>query len=94
MNQKKNESEFIYGNQLIELNFVFVGMSIPNKKFEATSTVEGHRPDISKTNLSKICSKCGKLDSTFKCSKCKNVYYCSKECQISHWAQHKIFCSK
>jgi len=26
------------------------------------------------------------------CSRCKLIYYCSKECQKSHWQVHKSFC--
>jgi hypothetical protein len=29
-----------------------------------------------------------------KCSKCLASYYCSKECQKSHWKEHKKVCSK
>jgi hypothetical protein len=27
-----------------------------------------------------------------KCSKCKRVHYCCRDCQISHWGQHKQEC--
>jgi hypothetical protein len=29
-----------------------------------------------------------------KCGICKSVYYCSKECQHSHWKIHKKICKK
>ena len=29
-----------------------------------------------------------------KCSKCKRVHYCSRDCQLSHWGQHKQECNK
>ncbi|KAL0490408.1 tdrd1 [Acrasis kona] len=54
-------------------------------------------PDmVKKTALSTICSYCGKQE-TFngelsRCSKCKNVYYCNKDCQLSHWKAHKKNC--
>jgi len=28
-----------------------------------------------------------------RCSACKKVYYCDKNCQKNHWAQHKFVCS-
>jgi len=27
-----------------------------------------------------------------RCTRCYSVYYCSRECQASHWMYHKIFC--
>lgn len=32
--------------------------------------------------------------STFRCSRCKIAKYCSKECQATHWENHKIHCTK
>ncbi|KAI9016885.1 hypothetical protein DFJ74DRAFT_678687 [Hyaloraphidium curvatum] len=49
--------------------------------------------------IMRVCSaKCGINSSdpgapTFRrCSRCKAVEYCSKECQRSHWAEHKKVC--
>ncbi|KIJ63584.1 hypothetical protein HYDPIDRAFT_113057 [Hydnomerulius pinastri MD-312] len=38
-----------------------------------------------------VCYVWKKLASS-KCSKCKMIYYCSKECQRSHWKTHKPTC--
>jgi hypothetical protein len=42
------------------------------------------------------CFKCGALESsTLKfrvCGRCKEVRYCSRECQVESWKEHKIFC--
>nr|XP_061808082.1 putative protein MSS51 homolog, mitochondrial [Nerophis lumbriciformis] len=47
----------------------------------------------------KFCTGCNKLPEhvgdggTLKrCVKCLNVYYCSKDCQVKNWPQHKKFC--
>jgi hypothetical protein len=29
-----------------------------------------------------------------RCSVCRVVYYCSKQCQVSHWPEHKKTCKK
>ncbi|KAG8216800.1 hypothetical protein J3R82DRAFT_7049 [Butyriboletus roseoflavus] len=39
-------------------------------------------------NKHDVCKKPGKL----ACSSCKLVSYCSKECQVAHWAIHKSDC--
>jgi hypothetical protein len=39
------------------------------------------------------CTVChSNKDGIFKCSKCKKTYYCSRECQIKDWKQHKQSC--
>jgi len=39
------------------------------------------------------CNACMKeLDNVLTCSRCKNATYCSKECQIKHWKEHKPRC--
>lgn len=38
------------------------------------------------------CMKCKKANSSSLCARCKNVKYCSRECQTSHWKAHKPFC--
>jgi hypothetical protein len=43
------------------------------------------------------CSNCAKAgDSLLECSKCHSVYYCCKECQVTHWRSggHKQFCNQ
>lgn len=45
------------------------------------------------------CSGCHRRaaadDEGFKCcSKCKLAYYCSKDCQVSHWKSHKANCKR
>jgi len=38
-----------------------------------------------------ICAQCGKLANS-RCSRCKSEWYCSKECQIKRWKEHKTVC--
>ena len=38
-----------------------------------------------------ICAQCGKLANS-RCSRCKSEWYCSKECQIKRWKEHKNVC--
>ena len=39
------------------------------------------------------CKKCTK--QAFKrCSKCRSVWYCSKECQVGDWPEHKVSCNR
>lgn len=45
----------------------------------------------------KICAGCDVSETTpgmFKfCARCKVVSYCGRDCQITHWSQHKKICS-
>lgn len=38
------------------------------------------------------CAKCSK-EAFKRCSKCKNVWYCSRECQVADWKEHKPKCA-
>jgi len=37
------------------------------------------------------CAACGE-PASHRCSKCKNEWYCSRECQLSRWKEHKKLC--
>lgn len=37
------------------------------------------------------CSACGKT-AIQRCSRCKNKWYCSRNCQVEDWDNHKINC--
>ena len=41
---------------------------------------------------SKICTYCKEDGGDFQCSKCKVSFYCSRDCQVADWKQHKIKC--
>lgn len=39
------------------------------------------------------CSACGRDSVGLRaCSRCRAVHYCSRECQVAHWPQHKRNC--
>lgn len=46
----------------------------------------------------RVCANCLRFQATgeerfYKCSNCRQVYYCSKDCQIRHWKKnHKTRC--
>ena len=48
--------------------------------------------------LERNCAACGVWDRTGtsyrRCSGCMEVYYCGKECQVTHWKAHKADCKK
>ena len=41
------------------------------------------------TNLCKVCKK----DATKRCVKCLDIWYCSKDCQVANWKEHKKYCN-
>jgi len=61
------------------------------------SYVELMQPQ-SETNL-RICRYCNKLEMSeegqnalMQCSRCRMAYYCSRECQVADWKDHKKSC--
>lgn len=46
----------------------------------------------------KKCFTCKKLETLElkmrNCSRCKKAHYCSKECQVKHWGEHKKVCQQ
>lgn len=52
-------------------------------------------------DIDRICRYCQKSDhsidfqkSLMQCSRCKFAYYCSRECQVKDWKNHKKICVK
>uniref|UniRef100_A0A182RD72 MYND-type domain-containing protein n=1 Tax=Anopheles funestus TaxID=62324 RepID=A0A182RD72_ANOFN len=41
----------------------------------------------------KVCGNCG-TSATKKCSRCLHVFYCSRDCQLQNWPDHKELCSQ
>jgi hypothetical protein len=52
-----------------------------------------NRENTSVLNLGTLCRVCNKLSSKC-CCRCKQAYYCSKECQMKDWLEHKKYCGK
>ena len=54
---------------------------------------KGSQKDMKKMGLGEACSNCGKCDeNNRRCAGCLKVCYCSKECQLANWVQHKVVC--
>eukprot|EP00163_Fabomonas_tropica_P027030 TRINITY_DN5114_c0_g1_i1.p1 TRINITY_DN5114_c0_g1~~TRINITY_DN5114_c0_g1_i1.p1 ORF type:complete len:619 (+),score=73.97 TRINITY_DN5114_c0_g1_i1:44-1858(+) len=51
-------------------------------------------PEATPGKKPRICAKCDKEGAKFVCSQCKQTYYCSQECQTSHWPTHYRQCVK
>ena len=43
---------------------------------------------------SKECFQCKKSVAKNRCSRCHIVRYCSKDCQVKHWPEHRLKCDK
>ena len=39
------------------------------------------------------CAKCGDEKASMVCSACGKVKYCSRECQLADWKNHKRACA-
>lgn len=65
------------------------------KKFIDMGLTSGN-PDEKYISRQRIeCAKCGKQDSKLLvCAKCKLFRYCSRECQVAHWKDHKGRCKE
>ena len=47
----------------------------------------------------RTCMRCGKMsfrvvEKIKRCNDCRTVRYCSRECQVAHWPEHKLECKK
>lgn len=51
-------------------------------------------PQVSLKSNVQVCANCKKPNPQKKCSACKQACYCSQECQVNHWAEHKKVCKK
>ena len=44
------------------------------------------------TSDSATCSSCGSSSASNLCSGCREAYFCSRDCQVAFWPQHKSYC--
>jgi ankyrin repeat protein len=67
--------------------------SSSNKTFTLMKVLADRLKEYLKPKKIELCYslKCSK-EGTKKCSRCHTVYYCSLECQKSHWKRHKLVC--
>lgn len=49
------------------------------------------RPTSKTTSVA--CARCTATEDLTPCSKCGSTFYCSRECQTTHWLRHKFDCS-
>lgn len=86
---------------LEKLNFKEIGLKQLNNHFKNADLKVEYELLSSAYNLDNVeyfmedptCGGCGKPASK-RCSKCKSEWYCSKECQVKRWKQHKEMCIK
>ena len=54
----------------------------------------GARHFMDNNRLCNTCKRRENVKHVKRCSRCKNVFYCSRECQVRDWPNHKPFCKK
>lgn len=55
---------------------------------------KGMQKDMKKMGLREVCNNCGKNDEkNQRCARCRKAYYCSIQCQRTHWVHHKVMCN-
>ena len=54
----------------------------------------GPVPPTEAVPLDDHCALCGKGGAKSKCADCRQVSYCSRDCQKTHWKTHKSVCTQ
>lgn len=68
-----------------------------NARFDACETPSDYAPFADDVNGMQLCAgPCNKSpeEEMKLCSKCRVVVYCSRECQVAHWPNHKVVCNE
>lgn len=47
---------------------------------------------LTNTATARLCAVCQSMHDPKPCAGCRGIYYCGKECQASHWREHKTIC--
>lgn len=60
---------------------------------EMMAEIEEHQKNTNQSENASIrhCGSCNK-EAEKKCSRCEVAFYCSRECQIKDWGNHKEKC--
>jgi len=63
---------------------------------EAQTKLNAQMADILKQEMRMICAFCKRrsLEPLKHCSACSTVSYCSRDCQLADWKNHKVECKK
>ena len=51
------------------------------------------RVERSGAERAELCVVCGEKAGS-RCSRCRRQRYCGRKCQLQHWHQHKLVCTK
>ena len=78
------------GNSVIKNNFENLTREKLAKELEPVNEIY-NLDNIEYFMEDPLCAQCGKLANS-RCSRCKSEWYCSKECQIKRWKEHKTVC--
>ena len=91
--KRNNMGDRLLAYGLVDLFVVLAGQRLPAPSANrAACPVE---TEVVPLRRHHHCAACGKMTGLKKCSGCGVVWYCSKECQVSHWrAAHKSACAR
>merc|ERR1719506_117369 len=81
----------------LRLHYILVAFSRFNRIVHATPGTEDTKvaAALSIYSPSRSCFFCGAIrDDLLKCSACRSAYFCSRDCQIAGWKDHKPKCKR
>ncbi|KAH7037351.1 uncharacterized protein B0I36DRAFT_313855 [Microdochium trichocladiopsis] len=68
-------------------------------KVQFLVALENYKAGTPRSFADPSCYKCGKMqvdtgNALKQCAGCKKVWYCDRDCQKGHWADHKAACAR